>query len=77
MRPFYLDSPDNTGNYVDIQPFNLASIYTGGFDIEAGCQWSEPFELPGRLSIRALATNVRHFITNNGLSGAGAGHAAV
>ena len=67
---FNLDSPDNTGNYVNIQPFNLASIFTDGFDIEAGYQWSQPFKLPGRFSIRALATNVRNFISNNGLPGA-------
>jgi iron complex outermembrane receptor protein len=67
---FYLDSPDNTGNFVNIQPFNLASIFTDGFDIEAGYQWAQPFKLPGRLSIRALATNVRNFISNNGLPGA-------
>ena len=67
---FNLDSPDNTGNYVNIQPFNLASIFTDGFDIEAGYQWAEPLNLPGRLSIRALATNVRNFISNNGLPGA-------
>ncbi len=67
---FFLDSPDNTGNYVNIQPFNLASIFTDGFDIEASYQWAQPFGLPGRFSVRALATNVRNFITNTGLPGA-------
>jgi len=67
---FFLDSPDNTGNYVNIQPFNLASIFTDGFDIEASYQWAQPLGLPGRFTVRALATNVRNFITNTGLPGA-------
>jgi outer membrane receptor protein involved in Fe transport len=67
---FFLDSPTNVGNYVNIQPFNLASIFTDGFDIEASYQWAEPLGLPGRFTVRALATNVRNFITNTGLPGA-------
>jgi outer membrane receptor protein involved in Fe transport len=67
---FYLDDPSNTHNYVNIQPFNLASIFTDGFDLEASDQWGHPFGLDGRLAIRALATNVRNFITNTGLPGA-------
>ena len=67
---FFLDSPTNVGNYVNIQPFNLASIFTDGFDIEASYQWAEPLGLPGRFTVRGLATNVRNFITNTGLPGA-------
>lgn len=67
---FFLDSPDNSGNFVNVQPFNLASIFTDGFDIEASYQWAEPLGLPGHLTTRALATNVRNFISNTGLPGA-------
>lgn len=67
---FNLSDPTNTHNFVNIEPFNLASIFTDGFDIEASDQWSHPFELPGRFTTRVLATNVRNFITNTGLPGA-------
>ncbi|NIJ35185.1 outer membrane receptor protein involved in Fe transport [Sphingomonas oligoaromativorans] len=67
---FFLDSPDNTGNFVNVQPFNLASIFTDGFDIEASYRWERPLGLDGNLAIRGLATNVRNYITNNGLPGA-------
>jgi iron complex outermembrane receptor protein len=67
---FYLDDPTNATNYVNVQPFNLASIFTDGFDIEASDRWAHPFGLPGRFGVRALATNVRNYITNTGLPGA-------
>jgi iron complex outermembrane receptor protein len=67
---FNLNDPTNTQNFVNIEPFNLASIFTDGFDIEASDQWNKPFGLPGRFSTRVLATNVRNFITNTGLPGA-------
>jgi iron complex outermembrane receptor protein len=67
---FNLSDPTNTSNYVNVQPFNLASIFTDGFDLEASDRWSHPFGLPGRLTVRALATNVRNYITNTGLPGA-------
>jgi outer membrane receptor protein involved in Fe transport len=67
---FYLDDPTNTHNYVTVQPFNLASIFTDGFDIEASYQLRHPFGSAGNLTLRGLATNVRNFITNTGLPGA-------
>ncbi|MBY8828053.1 TonB-dependent receptor domain-containing protein [Hephaestia mangrovi] len=67
---FYLDDPTNTHNYVTVQPFNLASIFTDGFDIEASYQLRHPFNSSGSLTLRTLATNVRNFITNTGLPGA-------
>jgi outer membrane receptor protein involved in Fe transport len=67
---FNLSDPTNTSNYVNVQPFNLASIFTDGFDIEASDRWSNPLGLPGRLTARVLATNVRNYITNTGLPGA-------
>ena len=67
---FNLSDPTNTLNYVNVQPFNLASIDTDGFDIEASYRWSQPFGLPGQITTRVLATNVRSFVTNTGLPGA-------
>jgi outer membrane receptor protein involved in Fe transport len=55
---------------VNVQSFNLASIFTDGFDIEASYQLTRPMGLPGNFTVRALATNVRHFTTNTGLIGA-------
>ncbi len=67
---FYLNDPTGNTNYVNVEPFNLASIFTDGFDIEASDQWSHPFGLSGHLTIRALATKVDNYITNTGLPGA-------
>ncbi|HVI97558.1 MAG TPA: TonB-dependent receptor [Sphingomonas sp.] len=66
---FFLDDPTNTRNYVTVQPFNLASIFTDGFDIEASYRLSHPFGSSGSLTLRGLATNVRNFITKTGLPG--------
>ena len=67
---FSLDDPTNTHNYVTVQPFNLASIFTDGFDIEASYQFTHPFGSGGNLTLRTLATNIRNYITNTGLPGA-------
>jgi iron complex outermembrane receptor protein len=56
--------------YVNIQSFNLASILTDGFDIEASYQLGlAGVGLPGNFTMRALATNVRRFITDPGIPG--------
>lgn len=61
---------DPNAAFVNVQAFNLASIFTDGFDIEASYQFNlEPIHVPGHLSVRALATNVRNFITDTGLPG--------
>ncbi|UUL83143.1 TonB-dependent receptor plug domain-containing protein [Sphingomonas qomolangmaensis] len=57
----------NGPNFINVQAFNLASIKTSGFDIEAGYRWVQPLGLPGSFSVRALATHVREFITDTGL----------
>ncbi|WP_343525394.1 TonB-dependent receptor [Sphingomonas sp.] len=57
----------NGPNYINVQSFNLASILTDGFDIEASYRWRNPLGLPGSLTLRALATNIRRFITDTGL----------
>jgi len=66
---FKLDSPIQGGNFINVQPFNLASWKTSGFDIEASYQWDKPLGLPGSFSIRALATHVSKFIVNAGIVG--------
>ena len=43
-------------NFINVQAFNLASIDTSGFDIEASYRWQRPLGLPGRFTVRALAT---------------------
>lgn len=56
--------------YVNVQSFNLASIYTNGIDFEASYQQNlAKFNLPGSLTIRALATNIRNFIQDPGIAG--------
>ncbi|WP_029623818.1 TonB-dependent receptor plug domain-containing protein [Sphingomonas sp. PAMC 26617] len=56
--------------FVNLQAFNLASIFTDGFDIEASYQTSlDKVGLPGRIAIRGLATNVKNFITDPGVPG--------
>jgi outer membrane receptor protein involved in Fe transport len=56
--------------YANVQSFNLASIFTDGFDIEASYRFNlESIKLPGSLTLRALGTNVRNFITDTGLPG--------
>jgi iron complex outermembrane receptor protein len=54
-------------NFVNVQPFNVASISTEGFDIELAYGFGmEGLGLPGQLTLRALATHVRDFTTNVG-----------
>ena len=66
---FALDRPGGLGNFVNVQPFNLASIETEGFDIEASYQWRQPLGLPGTFTARGLATHVIRFVTDTGLPG--------
>jgi outer membrane receptor protein involved in Fe transport len=56
-------------NFINVQAFNLASIRTEGFDIEASYRWARPLGLPGNLTLRALATHVINNITDTGLPG--------
>lgn len=65
---FQLDGPQGT-NFVNVQPFNLASWKTSGFDIEASYQWQQPLGLPGNFTVRALATHIQKFIVNAGIAG--------
>jgi iron complex outermembrane receptor protein len=54
--------------FVNAQVFNLASIKTSGFDIEASYRFEIP-TVPGRFDLRALATNTHKFVTNQGFPG--------
>ncbi|WP_232492330.1 TonB-dependent receptor plug domain-containing protein [Novosphingobium kaempferiae] len=65
---FQLDGAQGT-NFVNVQPFNLASWKTSGFDIEASYQWQQPLGLPGNFTVRALATHIQKFIVNAGVAG--------
>ncbi|MBB5712867.1 outer membrane receptor protein involved in Fe transport [Sphingomonas xinjiangensis] len=66
---FELNSPIQGGNFVNVQPFNLASWKTSGFDVEASYQWKKPMGMPGTFTIRALATHVREFLVDAGIPG--------
>lgn len=66
---FVLNSPVQGGNFVNVQPFNLASWKTSGFDIEASYQWQRPLGLDGTFTIRALGTHVREFLVDAGIEG--------
>ncbi|MFZ2996152.1 TonB-dependent receptor domain-containing protein [Sphingobium sp.] len=65
---FQLDGAQGT-NFVNVQPFNLASWKTSGFDIEASYQWQQPLGLPGSFTVRALATHIQKFIVSAGIAG--------
>ncbi|WP_373284524.1 TonB-dependent receptor domain-containing protein [Sphingomonas metalli] len=56
-------------NFVNVQAFNVASIKTDGFDIEASYQMRNPLGLGGNFTVRALATHVIKFVTDLGLPG--------
>lgn len=66
---FVLNSPTQGGNFINVQPFNLASWKTSGFDIEASYQWNRPLGLPGSFTLRALGTHVREFLVDAGIKG--------
>jgi outer membrane receptor protein involved in Fe transport len=66
---FELNSPVQGGNFINVQPFNLASWKTDGFDIEASYQWKTPLGLPGNFTVRALGTHVRKFLVSAGIAG--------
>jgi len=66
---FVLNSPVQGGNFINVQPFNLASWKTSGFDIEASYQWKRPLGLPGDFTVRALGTHVTKFLVDAGIAG--------
>ena len=63
---FDISDPNNAS--VTVQPFNFASIFTDGFDIEASYQVPlSGIGLPGQVSLRGLATHVKNFVSDRGL----------
>ncbi|MGN8001359.1 TonB-dependent receptor plug domain-containing protein [Sphingomonas sp. 22176] len=66
---FVLNSPVQGGNFINVQPFNLASWKTSGFDIEASYRWARPLGLPGNFTVRALGTHVSEFLVRAGIAG--------
>jgi outer membrane receptor protein involved in Fe transport len=57
-------------SYVILQPFNLASQVNDGFDIEASYQFDlQDWDIPGRFTLRALATHNSKSILNSGVIG--------
>jgi len=63
-------APASGTPYVNVQDFNLASIYTNGFDLEGSYQIGlAQVHLPGFLTLRALATHTMNFIVNSGIPG--------
>ncbi|MFA6112478.1 MAG: TonB-dependent receptor [Sphingomonas sp.] len=66
---FKLDNANQIDNFINVQPFNLASWKTSGFDIEASYQWQQPLGLPGNFTIRALGTHIREFLVDAGIAG--------
>jgi outer membrane receptor protein involved in Fe transport len=63
-------APASGTPFVNVQVFNLASIKTSGFDLEGSYQFKLEDVVPGRFTLRGLATNVRHYITDPGITGA-------
>jgi len=66
---FKLDSAVQGGNFINVQPFNLASWKTSGIDIEASYQFQQPLGLPGSFTVRALGTHVIKFLVDAGVAG--------
>lgn len=68
----YLDGVIGTNNpsFVLVRPFNLASLKTNGFDIEASYRFNlETVGIPGQFTARGLATHTIDFITDPGVPG--------
>ena len=67
---FNLAPANGATPYVNVQQFNLASVYTDGLDIETSYRLAlDKVHMPGNLTIRALATHVMSFVLNPGIAG--------
>ncbi|MBB3472920.1 TonB-dependent receptor domain-containing protein [Sphingomonas sp. BK345] len=65
-----LESPTPGANYVQVTAFNAASIRTKGFDIEASYRFPlSGIGLPGRVTLRGLATHVIELVTTSNVVG--------
>ncbi|MCC2977074.1 TonB-dependent receptor [Sphingomonas sp. PL-96] len=66
-----LNSPIPGANYVQVTAFNAASIRTKGLDLEASYRIPlSGIGLPGRLTVRGLATRVFELLTTSDVVGA-------
>ena len=69
---FFLGGTPGTNNpsYVIVKPFNLASLKTRGYDLEASYRFNlNSVGVPGRFTLRGLATRTINFKTNPGVPG--------
>ena len=67
---FDISGTNPNGNFLLLQPFNVASVYTNGFDLEASYQTSlHRLGLPGTVTVRGLATRVFHYRVDSGIPG--------
>ena len=53
--------------YVTVQAFNLASMRNKGFDLEGVYRFDLGASLPGKITLRGLATHTKTFKTNSGV----------
>jgi outer membrane receptor protein involved in Fe transport len=66
---FDLDREPAGRNFINQWPFNFASEFINGFDIEASYQADAPLGLPGSVTLRALATHTIQDRTESGFPG--------
>jgi outer membrane receptor protein involved in Fe transport len=62
--------------FVIIQPFNLASIWTNGFDVAASFGFEAANLVPGHFVLDARATHVNNFVSNTGVPNSAVAHYA-
>src|SRR5690606_21959096 len=56
-------------NFINLQPFNFASQFINGFDIDASYQAAAPYGIPGDITLRGLATHTIKNRTETGCPG--------
>ncbi|MDB5461050.1 MAG: TonB-dependent receptor [Caulobacteraceae bacterium] len=60
----------NNPSFVRVAPFNLASLKTNGFDLEASYRLNlRGMGVPGSITLRGLASNTLNYITDPGVPG--------
>ena len=60
----------NQQSYVTVRPFNVASVKTKGYDIEASYRFNlDSISVPGNFTVRALATRTLDFTSDPGVPG--------
>jgi iron complex outermembrane receptor protein len=69
---FFLQGVQGSNNqsYVTVRPFNVASVKTKGFDIEASYRFNlDSLGVPGNFTVRGLATHTLDFTVDPGVVG--------